>query len=142
MLMGCWLVSSHRSLVDSDRLRINWLRLVNSDGFLVDSDWFLVNSGRFTVAIGAFKRSCISMSFTSWNDCEFTISVIINVRLRDFKVDCEPWVLSDDIDEVLVSSEIVNNINSLNEVGHIHNDRWSLWFTIFIKVDSDGAVGL
>ena len=72
----------------------------------------------------------------------FTISVIINVRLRDFKVDCEPWVLSDDIDEVLVSSEIVNNINSLNEVGHIHNDRWSLWFTIFIKVDSDGAVGL
>ena len=59
MLMECWLISSHRSLYDSDRL---WLD--NSDGFLDDSDGLLVNSGRFTaVAIGAFIRSCIKMSF-------------------------------------------------------------------------------
>ena len=64
------------------------------------------------------------------------------MRLRDLKVNCEPWVLSDDVDDVLVSSEIVNNFSSLNKVGDISNDRWSLWFTIFIKVDSDGAVGL
>ena len=64
--MECWLISSHRSLYDSDRL---WLDnsdgfLDDSDGFLDDSDGLLVNSGRFTaVAIGAFIRSCIKMSF-------------------------------------------------------------------------------